>query len=79
MKQILDDAYGNLTGFIDEHFPKILDTINISKIVCDRINEMDVAETEKLILQVMNKEPKAIVWLGAGLGLIMGSINCLIF
>lgn len=36
---------------------------------------MDVAETENLKLQVMNKELKAIVWLGAGLGLIMGSIR----
>lgn len=49
------------------------------KIVCYCVNEMDVAETENLMLQVMNKELKAIVWLGAGLGLIMGSINYLMF
>lgn len=63
---------------IDEHLSKILQSIDISKIVRERINEMDVNETEKLIFQVMNKELKAIVWLGAGLGLIMGSINCFI-
>ena len=62
---------------INEHLPKILDSIDISKIVRERINEMDVNETEKLILQVMNKELKAIVWLGALLGMIMGSINLL--
>jgi uncharacterized membrane protein YheB (UPF0754 family) len=39
---------------------------------------MDMQETEKLIFQVMNKELKAIVWLGALLGLLMGSINCFI-
>lgn len=60
---------------IKEHLPKILESIDISKIVRDRINEMDVNETEKLIFQVMNKELKAIVWLGALLGLVMGSIN----
>lgn len=64
---------------INEHLPKILDSIDISKIVRERINEMDVNETEKLIFQVMDKELKAIVWLGALLGLVMGSINCLIF
>lgn len=64
---------------INEHLPKILQSIDISKIVRERINEMDVNETEKLIFQVMDKELKAIVWLGAGLGLIMGSVNCLIF
>lgn len=65
-------------SIITEHLPKILQSIDISKIVRERINEMDVNETEKLIFQVMDKELKAIVWLGALLGLVMGSINCLI-
>lgn len=65
-------------SIITEHLPKILDSIDISKIVRERINEMDVNETEKLIFQVMDKELKAIVWLGALLGLVMGSINCFI-
>ena len=65
-------------SIISEHLPKILQSIDISKIVRDRINEMDVNETEKLIFQVMDKELKAIVWLGALLGLVMGSINILI-
>lgn len=63
---------------ITEHLPHILETIDISKIVCDRINEMDVAEAEKLILQVMNKELKAIVWLGAALGFLMGWVNVIV-
>lgn len=64
---------------IKEHLPKILESIDISKIVRERINEMDVNETEKLIFQVMDKELKAIVWLGALLGLAMGCINCVFF
>ncbi len=65
-------------SIITEHLPKILQSIDISKIVRERINEMDVNETEKLIFQVMDNELKAIVWLGALLGLVMGSINILI-
>ena len=61
-----------------ESIPKILQSIDISKIVRERINEMDVNETETLIFQVMSKELKAIVWLGALLGLVMGSINLII-
>jgi hypothetical protein len=60
---------------IIEHLPKILESIDISAIVCERINEMDMDETEKLILQVMNKELRAIVWLGALLGTLMGCVN----
>lgn len=63
---------------INQHLPRILSSIDISKIVRERIKEMDVNETERLILQVMDKELKAIVWLGALLGLIMGSVNCFI-
>ena len=60
---------------IKEHLPKILETINVSKMIENRINEMDMNETETIIFQVMDKELKAIVWLGALLGMIMGCIN----
>lgn len=63
------------TTLVTEQLPRILETINISGIVENRINEMDVKETEKLILEVMKKELRAIVWLGALLGLVMGAIN----
>lgn len=63
---------------ITEHLPRILESLDISKIVTDRINEMGVAEAEKLILQVMKKELRAIVWLGAGLGFLMGWVNVLV-
>lgn len=63
---------------ITVHLPRILESINICRIVSERINEMDMYETEKLTFQVMDKELKAIVWLGAALGTIMGCINLLI-
>lgn len=63
---------------ITDHLPKILESIDISTIVRERINEMDMDETEKLILQVMNKELRAIVWLGALLGMLMGCVNILL-
>lgn len=63
---------------ITDELPRILEAVNISKIVESRINEMDVNETERLIFAVMDKELKAIVWLGAGLGFIMGFINTII-
>lgn len=63
---------------IKEHLPRILASVDISKIVHDRIMEMDVKETEKMVLAMMSKELGAIVWLGALLGVIMGSTNILI-
>ena len=77
LKQVVNTIESIYCAIINDHLPKILESIDISKIVRERINEMDVNETEKLIFQVMDKELKAIVWLGALLGLVMGSINIL--
>lgn len=63
---------------ITDYLPRILDTVNIPSIIESRINEMDMDETEKLIFQVMDKELKAIVWLGALLGMIMGCVNLIL-
>lgn len=75
----LSSLHGSLVSaykrVVKEHLPVILNSVDISKIVRDRINDMDIEETEKLILLVMNKELKSIVWLGALLGSIIGSIN----
>lgn len=63
---------------ITEHLPRILQDIDISAIIEQRINEMDMNEAEAIIMDVMKKELRAIVWLGALLGSIMGTINALI-
>ena len=63
---------------ITEHLPRILQDIDISSIIEQRINEMDMDEAEAIILDVMKKELRAIVWLGALLGSIMGTVNALI-
>lgn len=78
LAQTVDTIESIYRSIITEHLPKILESIDISKIVRERINEMDVNETEKLIFQVLDKELKAIVWLGALLGLLMGCINCFV-
>ena len=78
ISQIINTIESIYRTIISNHLPQILKSVDISKIVRTRIDEMDVSETETLILQVMNKELKAIVWLGAMLGVIMGCITLLI-
>lgn len=77
-EQQLEQAKSSIVSIyrtiIRDHLPRILEGINISKIVENRIQEMDMEEAEQIILSVMNKELRAIVWLGALLGSIMGTI-----
>lgn len=74
LRAILLDGYQQV---ISVHLPKILSTIDISRIIRDRINELDIEEGEKIIFAVMDKELRAIVWLGALLGCIIGTVNSL--
>ena len=62
---------------ITDHLPRILQDIDISSIIEQRIKDMDMAEAEAIILDVMKKELRAIVWLGALLGSIMGTITAI--
>lgn len=75
LRQVPGIAENIYRVIISEHLPRILQTINIAGIVSSRVNEMDMPETEKLVLQVVNKELRAIEWFGAGLGFIMGTVS----
>ena len=72
LKQVLFDCY---TSIITVHLPKILSTIDISRIIRDRINEMDLEEGERIIMEIMKKELRAIVWFGALLGCLIGTVK----
>ena len=75
LRAIMLDGYRQV---ISIHLPKILSTIDIKRIIRDRINELDIEESEKIIFGVMDKELRAIVWLGALLGCAIGTINILL-
>ncbi len=60
--------------FARNKLPHIVKVFNISRVVEDQINSYDVAFAEELILGIAHKELKAITWLGALLGGIMGII-----
>ena len=77
LAQVKSGIFNAYRVIITEHLPRILQDIDISAIIEERINEMDMAEAEAIILDVMKKELRAIVWLGALLGSIMGIFSVL--
>lgn len=62
---------------VTDNLPKILATVNIQQVIEDRINAMDMKETEELIVSIMDKELKALVWFGVLLGFLMGFVTLL--
>ncbi len=75
LSDILLKAYRIL---VENSLPRMLGTLNIQRIVEDRINDMDMAETEQLVTTIMSKELKALVWFGVLLGFIMGFVTNII-
>lgn len=72
IKKYFWDVYADL---IENKLADILESINISNVIENKILELDLLEMEKLIMSLMKKELNALVWLGGLLGLIMGFIN----
>ena len=66
------------TSILGDNLGKLLRAINIEKIVVDKINCLDPAGLEAMIFGIMKKELRAIVYLGALLGFMMGFINLLL-
>lgn len=77
LAQAADTLLNVYKTIVTERLPRILEAIDISRIIETRINDMDVEESERIILEVARKELKAIVWLGALLGFLMGCVNLL--
>lgn len=75
VKSIILSLY---TSIISAKLSAILDTINISKVVENKINSMDSKEIEIMVLSIINKELNALVNLGAIIGFILGMGNIFI-
>ena len=70
----MTDLYVSLLG---DNLGRLLKAINIEQIVINKINSLDPADLETVIFDIAKKELRAIVYLGALLGFIMGFINLL--
>lgn len=72
---ILDNLYND---FVENKSAKVLEIVDISSIVEDQINAFEVDYAEEIILGIANKELKAITWLGALLGGVLGILSPLL-
>lgn len=77
-EQLKEAAVSLYRTIITERLPRILSALNISKMIENRINEMDMNDTERIVHQVMDKELKAVIWFGALLGFLIGIINTIL-
>lgn len=76
--QIVDSVVELYVTILGGNLGRLLEAINIEQIVMDKINGLDAAQLEDTIFGIMKQELRAIVYLGALLGFLMGFINLLL-
>ena len=73
---MIEDAITEIyDGFVNDKADEIIKKINISAIVEQKLNDMDVEEVEELVMSVMKNELQAVINLGALIGAVIGIIN----
>jgi len=78
-KDKIDEAVSQVYhNAVNKAVEEIFSMINISKIIEDKINAMDIEELENIVIRVMKKELDTIVNLGAVIGLLLGIVNMFI-
>ena len=63
---------GLLIGTINKKVPEILESVNINELVVDKIDSLDIAKMESLILDVVSKQLRWINIFGGILGAVIG-------
>lgn len=74
VERILRKAY---RGAVESAVPALIDRINVSGMIEEKVNDMSNEQLEELVLSVMKHELNLIVNLGALIGLILGCLNLL--
>ncbi|GIM29027.1 hypothetical protein CPJCM30710_16930 [Clostridium polyendosporum] len=74
-KSIFSIVKNTYKNFIENEAVNVIKLINIPRIVEEQINSFEVDYVERIILDIADKELKAITWLGALLGGIIGILS----
>ncbi|HAP43536.1 MAG: hypothetical protein A2087_10250 [Spirochaetes bacterium GWD1_61_31] len=67
-----DLAANAIAGLAATQSARILQSVDVHRLVQDRINDLDIVTIERMILRVMDRELRAVTWFGALLGGLMG-------
>lgn len=68
-------AADRAVDYFAAQLPSISRIVNVEELIANRIRDAEVAEVERMILQVSGKHLKWINWLGAMLGFLIGCLQ----
>ncbi|HBR09102.1 MAG TPA: hypothetical protein DD735_09465 [Clostridiales bacterium] len=69
---------GLYRSFMALYIRRIVESIDVGGSITDKVRQMDTRDIETLVLSVVNREFRYVVWLGGLLGMIIGAVNIFI-
>ena len=75
LEELEDSLYHQVGEVLQKEVPPLIETLNISRMVEDKVNQLDILQVEGLLMGVMKEQFKYINLFGAILGLLIGLLN----
>lgn len=77
-EELIDGLYAQLGDVLQREVPPLVVTLNISRMVEEKVNRLDILQVEELLLSIMKEQFKYINLFGGLLGFLIGLANLLL-
>ncbi len=78
VREEMDDVlYGQLAELLKKEVPPLVETLNVHRMVEEKVNSLDILKVEGLLMGIMKEQFKYINLFGALLGFLIGLVNLL--
>lgn len=74
-KELQHGLFEQLVTILKKEIPPLVDTLDIRRIVEDKVNSLDILKVEDLLMGIMKEQFKYINLFGALLGFLIGTLN----
>jgi uncharacterized membrane protein YheB (UPF0754 family) len=75
LEELEESLYQQVGEVLQKEVPPLIETLNISRMVEDKVNQLDILQVEGLLMGVMKEQFKYINLFGAILGFLIGLLN----
>jgi uncharacterized membrane protein YheB (UPF0754 family) len=78
LEELEDGLYRQVGDVLQKEVPPLIETLNVTRMVEEKVNQLDILQVEDLLMGVMKEQFKYINLFGAVLGFFIGLINLVV-
>ncbi len=78
LEELEEGLYRQVGEVLQKEVPPLIETLNVTRMVEDKVNQLDILQVEDLLMGIMKEQFKYINLFGAVLGLLIGLLNLVV-